>query len=190
LFFAADSRSEGPTQVELITHRFVGPDPTERISLDIWTSDRGFLRDANLYPDKVNNLMGREVTLTAIFYPPYSAVYPAAEPPIYDGIEFRIVREWARASNFTWRVLYKPHDWWGEIWPNGSGWGLSGHVSMDMADVAFGAIYLWENEHRYTDYRWVRDLEPYQAELVSHWRACNSSRNVHCSLAWVFKEIS
>jgi hypothetical protein len=143
--------------VELITHRFVGPDPTERISLDIWTPDRGFLRDADLYPDKVTNLMGRGLTLTAVFYPPYSAVYPEAEPPIYDGIEFRIVREWARASNFTWRVLYKPHDWWGEIWSNGSGSGLSGHVSMDMADVAFGAIYLWENEHRYTDYRWVRD---------------------------------
>jgi hypothetical protein len=139
--------------VELITHRFVGPDPTERVSLDIWTPNGGFQRHANLYPDKVTDLMGKEVTLAAIFYPPYSAVYPDADPPVYDGLEFRIMHEWAKASNVTWRVLYRPSDWWGEIWSNGSGWGLSGHVSMDQADVAFGAIYLWENEHRYTDYR-------------------------------------
>ena len=153
MFVADESNSGDNINVELITHRFVGPDPTERVSLDFWTPRKGFLRQANLYPDKVSDLMGKEVILTAIFYPPYSAVYPDADPPIYDGLEFRIMHEWARANNLTWRVLYKPNDWWGEIWNNGSGWGLSGHVSMDQADVAFGAIYLWENEHRYTDYR-------------------------------------
>lgn len=37
VFLAVESRNEEHIQVELITHRVVGPDPTERLLLDIWT---------------------------------------------------------------------------------------------------------------------------------------------------------
>lgn len=86
MFVADESNSEDNINLELITHQFESPDPTERVSLDLWTSRKGSLRQANLYLGKVTDLMGKEVILTAIFYPPYSAVYPDADPPIYDGV--------------------------------------------------------------------------------------------------------
>ncbi|XP_069700783.1 glutamate receptor ionotropic, delta-2-like [Periplaneta americana] len=139
-------------KIELITHSFRGPNPSERISLDTWISQEGFLNNADLYPDKVTDLMGKQISLTAIYYPPLSVVDEDVDPPIYDGLEFKIMHEWSKKHNITWRVVYAPDDWWGVIWENGSGVGLCGHVSMDKADVGFGAIYLWENEHRFTDY--------------------------------------
>lgn len=140
-------------KIELITHRFNGRNPSERLSVDVWAPELGFMYQAELYPDKVTNLKGKTLSLTAIFYPPLSVVYEDRDPALYDGLEFQVMYSWARQNNFTWRVVYAPDEWWGAIWQNGSGLGLSGHVSMDKADVGFGAIYLWENEHRFTDYR-------------------------------------
>ena len=102
MFVADESNSEGNIDVELITHRLVGPDPAERMSLDFWTPREGFLLQAYLYPDKVADLMGKEVILTAIFYPLYSAVYHDADPPIYHRLEFCIMHDWASANTLTW----------------------------------------------------------------------------------------
>jgi hypothetical protein len=140
-------------KIELITHRFNGHTPSEPVALDVWIPKHGFVYQTDLYPDKVTNLMGKTLSLTAIFYPPLSVVLQDKDPPVYDGLEFRVMYSCAQQNNFTWRVVYAPDDWWGAIWENGSGFGLSGHVCMDKADVGFGAIYLWENEHRFTDYR-------------------------------------
>jgi hypothetical protein len=145
--------TEGNLRIQLITHRFNGRSPSERVSLDVWVPGDGFMEHADLYPDKVTNLEGKTISLTAISYPPLSVVFEDTDPAVYDGLEFQVMYAWARQNNFTWRVVYKQEEWWGAIWPNGSGVGLSGHVSMDKADVGFGAIYLWENEHRFTDYR-------------------------------------
>jgi hypothetical protein len=145
--------TERNMKIELITHRFNGRNPSESVSLDVWAPEDGFMYQADLYPDKVTDLKGKTLSLTAIFYPPLSVVYEDRDPALYDGLEFQVMYSWARQNNFTWRVVYEPNEWWGAIWENGSGVGLSGHVSMDKADVGFGAIYLWENEHRFTDYR-------------------------------------
>ncbi|PSN57696.1 Ionotropic receptor 41a13 [Blattella germanica] len=151
----ADDTDTELLKIELITHRFVGPKSSDRISLDIWSPDEGFLQHADLYPDKITNLMGKELSFTTILYPPLSAVYVDVNPPIYDGLEFQIMHAMSRRNNFTFRMAYRPEEWWGAIWENGSGTGMSGLVSMDMADIGFGAIYLWENEYRFTDYSTV-----------------------------------
>ncbi|KAJ9599189.1 hypothetical protein L9F63_010320 [Diploptera punctata] len=153
LFYSEES--EENIQVELITHQFVGPDPTDAVLLDVWTSTHGFLHQTNIYPDKVTNLMGKQLSFTTILYPPLSAVYVNIDPPVYDGLEFQIMHAMAKKNNFTFKLVFKPDDWWGAIWKNGSGTGMSGHVSMDLADIGFGAIYLWENEYRFTDYSTV-----------------------------------
>ncbi|KAJ9599191.1 hypothetical protein L9F63_010322, partial [Diploptera punctata] len=138
--------------IELITHKYVGPRPSEFITLDIWTPQDGFKKHANLYPDKLSNLMGKEIIVTSFSYPPVSVVIPNGNSSIYDGLEFHIVKEWAKENNFSWSVIYRPEEGWSVIWDNGSGLGLTGNVASDLVDVGFGAVYLWERDHLYVDY--------------------------------------
>ena len=91
--------------------------------------------------------------MTSFSYPPVSVVMPEVDPPVYDGLEFRLVMEWARKNNFIWPVIYRPEEGWSIIWNNGSGQGLTGNVASDLVDVGFGAIYLWERDHLFVDYR-------------------------------------
>ncbi|XP_021918219.1 glutamate receptor ionotropic, kainate 4-like [Zootermopsis nevadensis] len=148
---ADSSKAEGNLTLELITHRFVGQNPSERVSLDMWMPTMDFLYKANLYPDKISNLMGKHITMTTMHYPPLTVIDENADPPIYDGLELRFIYEWARAVNFTWSIVYDG-GWWGDVWPNGSGDGLCGLVSSDIADVGFSAIYLWDNAHLFLDF--------------------------------------
>ena len=142
--------------MELLTHRYVGPNPSECVSLDIWTPQQGFTKHSNLYPDKLSNLMGKEIKMTSFSYPPVSVVIPDDTSPIYDGLEFHIIKEWSAENNFTWSVVYRPEEGWSIIWDNGSGLGLTGNVASDLVDIGFGAIYLWERDHLYVDYRYQR----------------------------------
>jgi hypothetical protein len=77
----------------------------------------------------------------------------ASEPPVYEGFEFRIIKEFVRKHQMKIVGVYDLDNWWGEIWENGSGNGLSGLVAEDKADVAFAAVYLRVEEYRFTDYR-------------------------------------
>ena len=84
-------KTERNLKVELITHRFNGPTPSERVALDVWLPKQGFVHQRDLYPDKVTNLLGKTLSLTAIFYPPLSVVFEDKDPPVYDGLEFRVI---------------------------------------------------------------------------------------------------
>jgi hypothetical protein len=150
--FTDSSNAVGNLKLELITHRFVGQNPSERVSLDMWMPTMEFLFEVNLYPDKTSDLMGKHITITTMHYPPLTIVDEDANPPVYEGLELRFIYEWARATNFTWSIVYDG-GWWGDVWPNGSGDGLCGLVSSDIADVGFSAIYLWDNIHLFVDFR-------------------------------------
>ena len=143
-------------KIELFTHRFVGliSEASEPVYLDTWTPEKRFIHNADLYPDKISNLMGKELMLSSISYPPITVVQITNETTIYDGLEYHLIREWVKKINFTWKVLYEQDEWWGEIYENGSGYGLVGHLSMDLVDVSFTAIFLWLNESRFIDYRY------------------------------------
>ncbi|PSN57730.1 Ionotropic receptor 41a14 [Blattella germanica] len=138
--------------IELITHQYVGPISSQRLSLDTWTLHKGFNYNNDIYPDKLSNLMGKRLVMTSFSYPPVSVVIPDEKSPIYDGLEFRIINEWSIYNNFTWSVHFRPEEGWSIIWDNGSGLGLTGNVASDKVDVGFGAIYLWERDHLYVDY--------------------------------------
>jgi hypothetical protein len=139
---------------QLITHKYRGTtDASEPMLLDTWVPNKGFLQGANLFPDKLHNLMGKPFYITTLPYPPFVVLDIVSEPPVHDGFEFRIVKEFARKHQMTIVGVYDLDNWWGEIWENGSGNGLSGLVAEDKADVAFAAVYLWIDEYRFTDYR-------------------------------------
>jgi len=139
---------------KLITHKYTGTtDTSEPVLIDTWVSNKGFIQGANLFPDKLHNLMGKPFYITTLPYPPFVVLDIVSETPVHDGFEFRIVKEFVRKHQMTIVGVYDLDNWWGEIWENGSGNGLSGLVAEDKADVAFAAVYLWVDEYRFTDYR-------------------------------------
>jgi hypothetical protein len=103
-------------EIEIVTHRFVGPNPGTELWLDTWTSGKGFLRGANIYPDKMRNLQGKLLYVAAVpNYPPYTIINTNSSPPVYDGIELRFVKDFARQLNFSFRVVTDEVGWWGEV---------------------------------------------------------------------------
>lgn len=65
------------TKYDLGTHRFLGPSGNnDLIILDSWDGSDGdngtFENNANLFPDKISNLQGRELNVATFSYKPYS----------------------------------------------------------------------------------------------------------------------
>jgi hypothetical protein len=103
-------------EIEIMTHRFVGSNPDTEVRLDTWISGKGFLQGADLYPDKMRDLQGKMVHVAAVpNYPPYTIIHTNSTPPVYDGIELRFVKDFARQLNFTFRVVTDDIGWWGEV---------------------------------------------------------------------------
>jgi hypothetical protein len=103
-------------EIEIVTHRFVGLNPHKELSLDTWTSGKGFLRGANIYPDKMRNLQGKRLHVAAVpYYPPYTIINTNSIPPVYDGIELRFIKDFARKLNFTFSVVIDEVAWWGKV---------------------------------------------------------------------------
>jgi hypothetical protein len=103
-------------EIEIVTHEFVGSNPGTEVRLDTWVSGKGFPESAVLYPNKMKNLQGKTVQVAALpNYPPYTINHTLATPPVYDGIELRFVKDFARQLNFTFRVVTDDVGWWGEV---------------------------------------------------------------------------
>jgi hypothetical protein len=97
-------------KIELLTHSFIGPESSKSLLLDVWlpgTDGCGgeFLNSADLFYDKTRNVKGKELTLVTWHYPPFIILDFDSTPPIYDGIEFRVIREFMRYINCTFRQV-------------------------------------------------------------------------------------
>ncbi|XP_069668915.1 glutamate receptor ionotropic, delta-2-like [Periplaneta americana] len=139
--------------IELVTHTFVGPNSEAEVWLDRWVDGNGFVKDENLYKNKMKNLHGKMVSVAATpNYPPYTIIDTNRTPFLYDGIELRFVKEFARHLNFTFSVLTDDVGWWGEVWENETGNGMWGNVALDNAIMGFGATYAWLENYPYLDY--------------------------------------
>lgn len=103
-------------EIEVVTHGFVGSNPSTEVWLDTWVAGKGFLEGVDLYPNKMRNLQGKMVKVAALpNYPPYTIIYTNSTPPVYDGIELRFVKDFARQINFTFGVETDDVGWWGEV---------------------------------------------------------------------------
>jgi hypothetical protein len=115
--------------IELVTLKFVGKNPSSEIVLDVWIADDrdvGFLACADLFPDKMRNLEGREIRVTTINYLPFVVLIHDEETPVYDGVEFLMFMEFANKINAAWKLVLDEDNFWGTAWPNGSGNGIVG----------------------------------------------------------------
>ena len=140
--------------MQLITHRYVGEHKEDKVLLDIWNPISGFRAGGDLYPDKVSNLMCKKLYVTGMAYEPLTVIDWEKDQSTYDGLDLQFMFQWAEKINFTYEFLHD-ENYYGEIWPNGSGNGALGFTSMDMADYVFVATFIWENEHMFLDYRLV-----------------------------------
>ncbi|XP_023710270.2 uncharacterized protein LOC111866019 [Cryptotermes secundus] len=141
--------------IELVTLKFVGKNPSSGTVLDVWIADEqnvGFLACADLFPDKMRNLEGREIRVTTINYLPYVVLIHDNETPVYDGVEFLVFMEFANKINASWKLVLDEDNFWGTAWPNGSGNGILGNIAEDRADVGFAALYSWHSTFLWTDY--------------------------------------
>jgi len=86
----------------------------------------GFLHSADLYPDKLSNLMGKRLTMATFTYRPYSIVDLNANPPVLDGTEMRLALEFCKQLNATFHILVDAENEWGEIYENYTGNGILG----------------------------------------------------------------
>jgi hypothetical protein len=103
-------------KIDVVTHRFVGSNPGTEVWLDTWTPRKGFLEDNDLYPNKMRNLHGKRVPVAAVpNYPPYTIIDTKSTPPVYDGIELRFVKDFARYLNFTFHVVTDEAGLWGKV---------------------------------------------------------------------------
>ena len=99
-------------KIELLTHSFTGPRSSKTLLLDVWVPGAdgcggGFLNSADLFYDKTRDVKGKELTLITWHYPPFIIMDFDSTPPVYDGIEFRIIREFMRYINSTFRQVSK-----------------------------------------------------------------------------------
>lgn len=139
------------THIDIVTMKFVGKtDWRDPVLLTTWAGDE-FQPRVNLFPDKLSDLMGREMVFATFNYPPYAIVETPDKRP--DGMEMRIAMEFARKLNVSWSLSVDAEHEWGEIFDgNGSGNGILGAVVTDHADLGYGALYLWFHEYTHLDF--------------------------------------
>jgi hypothetical protein len=142
--------TENINVIELVTLEFVGKSPSSVIVLDVWIADDlvvGFLACADLFPDKISNLQGREIRVTTFNYMPYVVLIHDEETPVYDGIEFLLFMEFANKINATWKLVLDEDNFWGSAWPNGSGNGVVGKNHDDNICIIIVSTLIISRQH-------------------------------------------
>ena len=99
-------------QIELLTHTFTGQEGSKTLLLDVWIPETGgcgggFLNSTDLFFDKIRDVKGKELTIATWHYPPFIIMDFDSTPPTFDGIEFRVILEFLRYINSTFRQVFK-----------------------------------------------------------------------------------
>lgn len=135
--------------------------PEELYLLDTFNGT-DFQKGTNLFPSKVENLNGRVIRLALFDYLPFSVFYKVSENGnawlnnsgiieeyFLDGTEGRVLLSYCRNYNCSIEIVRVNYGEWGNIYSNLSGDGLVGLVVENKADIAFNAIYLWDDIYPY-----------------------------------------
>ncbi|CAO1317675.1 unnamed protein product [Diamesa serratosioi] len=105
------------------------------------------LDDVDLFPYKLNNLHGREVSLAIFNYNPYT-LWKVVSLSI-DGTEGWVFLEFCKKFNCSLMISLDEDGEWGEIFDNRSGNGIIGAVAERRAEIGVGALYSWYHESLY-----------------------------------------
>ncbi|KAH8234484.1 hypothetical protein KR038_012114, partial [Drosophila bunnanda] len=155
---------------DMKTNKYVGPraeNPAQLRLLDrYYVSEQRFQKGNCLFPDKLKDLKGREVTIAGFNYPPYTVIKQSTKANardisipedsnlsnVYiDGTETRIVLTFCERYNCRVQIDTSDVNDWGTIYPNISGDGALGMVINNKADVCIGAMYSWFEDYKFLD---------------------------------------
>ncbi|XP_037722513.1 uncharacterized protein LOC119555282 [Drosophila subpulchrella] len=111
---------------------------------------------------KMRNLKGREVVIGIFDYKPFMLLDYERKPFFYDrsenttevaidGTEIRLMLTFCELYNCTIQVDTSEKADWGDIYTNGSGYGLVGMVLDRRNDYGVGGMYLWYEAYQYMD---------------------------------------
>ncbi|XP_059611030.1 uncharacterized protein LOC132257966 [Phlebotomus argentipes] len=148
---------------DLITQKFVSNfNNEEGMLLDILQKDGSLKENAAIFPDKLNNLQGRDIPMGTHTYLPYSVIQKAPyngnkgnvdelgedQPKtlFIDGTEAIMVIEFSRLKNFTMKFKMFGIEEFGSIYANGTGEGILGNIYLKNIDFGFGCTSLWYYE--------------------------------------------
>ncbi|KAH8272608.1 hypothetical protein KR018_004057, partial [Drosophila ironensis] len=155
---------------KLKTNRYVGPKadkPAKLYMLDKYiASDQKFHMGKHLFPNKLDNLKGREIVIAGFDYRPYTIIkhLPIANArdigvpkeskfhEVYiDGTETRVVLSFCEKLNCKVQIDTTDANDWGTIYPNMSGSGALAMVINHKADICIGAMYSWSEDYKFLD---------------------------------------
>ena len=137
------NRAINDTCIEIITHKFAGSS-SEKMLLDVWKwNSMGcqFVFGNNLFPDKLVNLEGKQMRIISFPWAQFVVSDEKSDPPINDGIDILIFKEFSRKFNSTFKLYLDVFNLWGFIYDNGTGSGLQGKELILNRDFEMYLIY-------------------------------------------------
>ncbi|KAF2361867.1 Ionotropic glutamate receptor [Trinorchestia longiramus] len=115
----------------------------ELVEATHWSSEHGFDRNVQLFPEHYKNCYGYKFSVVSLDYPPFLAYVKKehGEPVQHlDSIDIRILDTIADEFNFTY-AIYEPADGqWGFQLPNKSWTGVIGAVERFEADFSLNVL--------------------------------------------------
>ncbi|XP_055604897.1 uncharacterized protein LOC129753122 [Uranotaenia lowii] len=172
---------------DLLTHRYVGniPESLDILRLDTFLSESlTFEEGANLFPNKLENLMGKTIKLAAFFLLPWimmrqdddGLVYYLNDKYTIDGLDGYVVIEFCKWINCTWDLKAEQNNLqYGRVFENRTGEGMMGSLVIREVDFAISAVGTWWQLFAYFSFtgpiQWlgITCLTP-KPKLMPSWR--------------------
>ncbi|XP_029731036.2 uncharacterized protein LOC109415502 isoform X2 [Aedes albopictus] len=174
------------TKFELITHRYVGnaPESMDWINLDSYDAEtESFTAGADLFPDKMRDLMGKTLKVATFYLLPWSMMRQTNEGIVrylnqqytIDGLDGYILIQFCLWYNCTWELYCDQANQYGQVFPNRTGNGMIGALVERKVDFAIGAVGGWYQLFQYFSFsnpvQWIgiTCLAP-RPGLIEYWR--------------------
>ncbi|XP_055546300.1 uncharacterized protein LOC129730765 [Wyeomyia smithii] len=174
------------SQIDLLTHRFVGnvPQSRELLLLDTFLlSNETSVQGGNLFPDKLSNLMGKRMRVATFHLLPWSMMRPVDDGIVLylnqsytiDGLDGYILIQFCLWYNCTWELFVDQENQYGVVFENHTGNGMIGSLVERKVDLAIGAVGAWASLFQYFSFSnpimWigVTSLTP-RPRLVPPWK--------------------
>lgn len=132
-------------------------DPEELFLLDV-LNGTDFDGAVNLFPNKIENFLGRRIRLGLFDYPPFNTFYEnTADGNVWinksggmvkhflEGIESNILLNYCKRYNCSIEIVTCNYGEWGDIYSNLSGEGQLGLLIENKVDIVLNSMYLWQN---------------------------------------------
>ncbi|KAF7286801.1 hypothetical protein GWI33_004206 [Rhynchophorus ferrugineus] len=136
----------------LRTHQFVGLHRNKVVLLDRWfSSNRSFEIGANLFPDKLYNQQGRQTKIGFFHYEPYILLRRnrTSDTISISGAEGELLKMFFEKHNIGKEYVLIRNEYWGDVFDNGTVYGLRGDVYKEKVDIGVAANFATDRMYRF-----------------------------------------